>query len=331
MIASGLLPGRAEVFESFFRNKELDFTDSYYKAQRAFQLDPEQDFNKVKNRLGLEASLLYAQIYFSKQILFKKLRREMELHETGQNALNGEHDIVIVLPPHALITQSERQRFLKQCMGLATSAGFTRTSQALLNTESVLFGAQRLGRLLSDKKAQGRKVILISYSFGSAFVRVLLNQWDSEDLSHIKGWMNLSGVIFGSPLFHCSDKKQFLSPQKSFCRAFANEQKYFTQKLQTHHLKVVHFLGLKSGESLSRSERKQRERLRAWGPNDGIMDFAPYQKINQAVVPLLDQGHFIDLSLLSMTATRTLSLMVSPLPQPLSVEKMSPTGWVSRL
>jgi len=299
---------------SLFKNKSLDYSEAYYQAQRAYKIDPNQDFVRVKSRIGLTAAATYSQIYFSNQMRYKRFRRDLEIHQMHANALNGDYDVLVVLPPRGSLAKGQIEVLLRQTMGLAISAGFDFVSQAQLNTDRVLHGAKRLHNLVLEKKKAGRKLIIVSYSYGSAFVRVMLDNSRPEEVSHIKGWTNLSGMIFGSPLFHCSDKMELFSSTTPSQRTFSSEQKYFLKKMNTHGIKTIHFLGMKNNESLNRAELRQRDRLRAWGPSDGYIPFASYQNLDQTVVPLFDQGHLIDLSSLSLTFVRALSSLVSTVP-----------------
>ena len=227
---------------NLFKEKSLDYADAYYQARRSFQIDPNQDFISVKNRIGLVSATTYAQIYFSNLNRYKKFRRELDLHSQTMNAKNHDYDVLIIVPPRGSVPQRVIQHMIRQTMGLSTSAGFSFVSTARLNTDRVLHGAKRLKNLILEKKKAGRKLILVSHSFGSAFVRVMLDNSESHEVEHVKGWVNLSGLVFGSPLFNCSDKKTLLNSTTPSQRTFSSEQKYFRGTPNIHQLKVVHFL-----------------------------------------------------------------------------------------
>ncbi len=297
---------------SLFKDRELESTEAYYQARRAFEIDPDQDFLRVKSRIGLAGALVYAQMYFSNQSRYKRFRRQIELHKNSSNSLNQEHDVLLVLPPRGTLPNEVIQEMLRQSMGLSTSAGFAYVTHAKLNSDRVIDGARRLHKLILEKKKLNRKVIMVSFSYGSAFVRVLLDQSSQQDLSPLRGWVNLSGLIFGSPLYNCSNKMSVFFKSTPSQRTFSCEQKHFKVPMKSQKFKSVHFLGLKS--SLTGVEWRHREKLRAWGPGDGFIPFAPYRKLDHTVVPLLDQGHVINLNQMSMTYIRTLSSMVSTLP-----------------
>ncbi len=301
-----------------FKDKSLDYSSAYYQAQRSFEIDPKQNFIDVKNRLGLIGASTYAQIFFANQTRCKRFRRELDLHSQSRNALNHEHDVMIVLPPRGSLNQQIINRMLRQSLGLATSAGFAYVSHAQLNTDRVLSAAKRLQQMVLEKKKSGRKLILVSHSYGSAFVRVMLDNCKDSEVDHVKGWLNFSGLIFGSPLFHCSDRTRWVKGVKPWQRTFSSEQRYFRHNPKTHNVKTIHFLGMKNNETLSRYEVKMREHLRAWGPSDGLVPFAPYAKLEQTVVPVFEQGHLIDLSQMALSFVRSLSATVSTLPMPIT-------------
>ena len=302
------------MFERFFRDRSLNDSESYYSALKSFKIDPQQNLIDCKNRLGLQAATHYAQLYFTHHNRYKRLRREIELHRQESNPLNREVDVFIVTPPEKTIAKSSVRRFLRQSMGLCMSGQFAYVTPAQLHTDRVLLGAKRLYKLIEEKRKKQRKCIIVSYSFGSAFVRVMLDNMTKEEASTIKGWANVSGLIFGSPLFHCSDKKSLFYNVTGAQRSFSSEQRYFNSRLNTKGVKTVHFLGLKCDSGLGYQEWKRREALKAWGPNDGIIPYEPYRHVEQPVIPLIDQGHGIDLAGISSTFIRLLSSMVSTLP-----------------
>lgn len=298
-----------------FVDRSLEDSDNYFKAMKAYKLDPEQRFVDVKNRIGLNASSSYAQMYFANRGTYKRFRRELDLHFHESNPLNKEYDVLLVTPPNGFPGKKETQRFIHQAMGLGTSGQFAFVSQVQINSKSVLRGAKRLFNIVEERRRKGRKLLIVSYSFGSAFVRVMIDQMQESELSIIKGWLNISGLIFGTPRYDCSDRSRWFGRKDIGERSFSMEQRYFRKGFDTRGIKTVHMLGLKNDSRLSIMAERKREFLKAFGPNDGMIPFGPYQFLNQPVVPLLDQEHFINLSGISSTYLKILSSMVSLLPQ----------------
>jgi hypothetical protein len=295
-----------------FSSQELLASEAYYQARRSYEIDPNQDFVRVKSRIGLRASIIYAQMYFADQPRYKRFRRAIELHKFQRNQQNKNYDVLIVLPPRGLLPKEWTQAMLRQAMGLATSAGFAHISQAQLNTDRVLLGAKRLHQLIKEKNRQQRRVIVVSFSYGSAFARVLFDQSSPRDLQGIQGWVNLAGLIFGSPRYNCSNKVRLFFSSTPAQRTFSCEQQYFKTPMRRQNFQSLHFLGMQS--QMSEAEWRMREKLRAWGPNDGVISFAPFQKLEQTVIPLPDQGPLINLDQMSMTFICSLSSLVSTLP-----------------
>lgn len=261
----------------------------------------------------MEGSYSYAQLYFAGTMAMKRFRRELELHHKEYNQLNNQYDIVIVEPPHQFFRRGIVQKTIRQYSILALSGGFGLVTTSNLNTDNAIEGGRKLFKLIEDKRKAGRKVLLISFSYGSAFVRIMLDHMQSHDVGIIKGWLNLSGLIFGSPRFHCSDKKSIFGVSRAL-RSFSSEQRYFTTPFDPKGIKVVHGLGLNPLHNLSRADVKAREYLRAWGPNDGLIPFASYQKLTGPVLTVPGQGHIIDVANMASTFVRSLSSMVSTIP-----------------
>lgn len=296
-----------------FSKPKVVESDIYYQALKAYQIDPDQDFVRVKNRIGLECAYSYAQLYFAGTMGMKRFRRELELHNKEYNQLNSQYDIIVVEPPTHFLRKQLVQKTVRQYSILARSAGFGMVSPSHLDADNAIDGGRRLFKLIDEKRKNGRKVILISFSYGSAFVRVMLDHMESHDVDTIKGWLNISGLIFGSPRFHCSDKKSFFGVSKAL-RSFSSEQRYFVAPFDPKGIKVVHALGFNAFQNLSRTEVRAREYLRAWGPNDGLIPFADYQKLTGPVLTAPGQNHLIDVSSMASTFVRSLSSMVSTIP-----------------
>ncbi len=287
--------------------------NNYYKAIKAYKLNPQQDFSRLRSEIGLDAATEYAHLYFSHLKLNQKLRREIELHPYEYNQLNSSVDVMIIPPPHALITEEIFKKHIQPFSPLATSCGFAHVSLLEMKVDSVHEGARRLLKVIQDKAKNQKKVLLISLSYGSAFVRLMLDHANETEKASVKGWMNLSGLIFGSPRFHCSDRAFWTQKVSRLQRSFSSEQKYFLTPLSNLDVKTIHFLGLQIGQQQG-ANRKEREYLKAWGPNDGLVPFYRYQNLTHPVFSFAGDGHWISISDHASFFAKTMSAMVSVLP-----------------
>lgn len=303
------------MLKSLFFKSEHSEAESYYRALKSFRRDPNQDFAAVKRHLGLDVATTYAQFYFQNQKTQQRFRREVELHAGDYNQLNSQFDVLIVAPSQKMQPSHLIKQITKQASSLATSAGFKYVTQAQLHSNNVLESARRLQRVLLDKSKKGRQVLLVSFSFGSAVVRVLLDHLNSSETKMIKGWLNASGLIFGTPRFHCSDKKSFYNAVSLDMRSFSCEQSYFKKPLDTKGIKTVHMLAIKQPKDMTLVEQRNCSFLKAWGPNDGLVPFRDYQKLQAPVMPIMGHSHLIDFASVATLYVRSLSSMVSTLPQ----------------
>jgi hypothetical protein len=303
------------VLKSLFMKSDVAGPDTYYQAVKAFQRNPNMDFASVKRYHGMAVAYHYAQLYFTSQKSYGRFRREIDLHsDRGYNQLNNLFDVLVVPPPASLIKPYISQRLTKQAVSLAIGAGFGQSSQLQLESANALEGARRLLRVLQERHDKARPLLLVSYSFGSTFVRILLDQASSEDLRWVKGWVNVSGLVYGSPRYHCSDRFFLSNPMTRDLRSFSCEQKYLQKSFDTHGIKTLHFLGLKSPSLMNFTEWRNCNYLRAWGPNDGLVPLSHYQKVSGPVVPIMNQTHLIDFGEMASLYVRSLSSMVSTLP-----------------
>ncbi len=287
--------------------------NSYYKAIKAYKNNPQQDFSRLRAEIGLAAATEYAHIYFSNLKTNLKFKRELEIHSFEYNQLNSQVDVIIVPPPRALISDEAYKRYIKPLSALVTSCGFAHVSILDLKVDSVLEGARGLHKQVQEKIRGSKKFIIISTSYGSGIVRTMMDHASQQELSAIKGWINLSGLIFGSPRFHCSDKTFWPQKNSRLQRSFSSEQTYFLSPFKDYGIRTVHFLGLQLGSEPSEN-RSEREFLKAWGPNDGLVPFYRYQNLSQPVVSFANEGHWISIVDHASLFVKTLSSMVSVIP-----------------
>ena len=128
--------------------------------------------------------------------------------------LNKEIHLLIVPPPSGVSERQYRAQSIPAIERIAYSCGFLRVRQLLLKEETVVEGALKLKRVLQRSQREGKKVVIVSFGEGSAYVRYCMDQ--APDIHQfVKGWLNLSGLIFGSPFYNCSNRKRlFVKQQK---------------------------------------------------------------------------------------------------------------------
>ena len=276
------------------------------QALRFFKTNPNEDFVKVKDSMGLEAATFYAHFYFSNQRSFKNFRHGLKFHSEGMDPLHSQYDVLLVMPPSSLLNKKKVAFVSRCCSLLAVSAGFRSVSHAHLETNSVLDGASDLRQIILKRQKMGSRLILVSFSYGSAFLRVALDLLGSGGIHSIKGWFNISGLVFGSPRFHGS-ARGFYYDYLSGRSDFSSEHKYFSSHWDSP-VKTVHVLAMGGRTFLEKTHQNFLER---WGPNDGLICFADYQNAKGPVISLPGQNHFVDMRVIDSVYIRSLSSMVN--------------------
>ena len=277
------------------------------QALRFFKTNPNEDFVKVKDSMGIEVATFYAHFYFSNQQSFKNFRHGLKFYSEGMDPIHSQYDVLLVMPPSSLLNKKKVAFVSRCCSLLAVSAGFRSVSHAHLETNSVLDGASDLREIILKRQKTGSRLVLVSFSYGSAFLRVALDLLGSDGINFVKGWFNISGLVFGSPRFYGSGRSFYYDYLTSDRSDFSSEHKYFSSNWDSP-VKTVHVLAMGGRTFL---EKSHRNLLEQWGPNDGLICFADYQKVRDPVISLPGQDHFVDMRAIDSVYIRSLSSMVN--------------------
>jgi hypothetical protein len=262
---------------------------------RELHNNPHQDLFDVQKKHGLEA----ANLFFYRRTLgtqkCKAFRRIID-EQAGDFSLNN-HDMTFLIVSTSVGSREKQRAYSEQQWEeMATDAGFKEIVKFNPQVNSLLDGALQLKKQFQQLTAHKKKVIVASCSHASGFVRFAIDQTPSDELKAIMAWLNVSGVVFGSPRYHCSDKKNFLSlRQNDELRSFSCEQKYFIRPISDKVPAIVSFIGVRGRQSMTAKERKDFFALKHWGPNDGYITFRDYEKMPGFVVPLWGQPHHMNL------------------------------------
>ncbi|MCB0377249.1 MAG: hypothetical protein KDD33_02035 [Bdellovibrionales bacterium] len=284
------------------------------KGLQLFRQDPNLDFIKLARKQGLDVASAYAYRYFGQ--FLDRFRREMELQTREYNPENAEVDILIVVPDSSLGFEVYFKKFTQDMARLAYGCGFTRVQQIELRSPSVVDSARQLSKVLQTHAEKERQSILISLSFASATARLALDNLNKEVLSSVRGWLNFSGLIFGSPRYFLRKQENFFSRGPDL-RSYSSEQKYFLKPMSAHSLRSYHFLSMGTSHQLSIADQRRRQGLKAWGPNDGFVAFESYKRVLGSVIPIWGQGPFIHLDPVHGLISKALCSLVCPVPSKL--------------
>lgn len=166
---------------------------------------------------------------------------------------------------------------------LATKFGFENYLVPLPSTGSVEEGAIVLAAEIARHSRSGKKIILVgSSAAGPAIQLVLGERLGKKELSSIKAWLNLGGILQGSPLVDYSEKRPqrwwfdlvvwYKGWDKKAIRSMgtAASRRRFS-RLQLHSdIVVLNYMGIPLSGQLSQYAEAGYRILRPYGPNDGL-------------------------------------------------------------
>ncbi|HVH92291.1 MAG TPA: hypothetical protein VM783_12995, partial [Candidatus Acidoferrum sp.] len=122
----------------------------------------------------------------------------------------------------------------------------------------------------------GRRLIVISASKSSPEVALALTRLETTETRHIAAWINVAGVLQGTPLAdeHLFQELEFLVGEVDV----AGEESLTTQRGRRRfdsfhipkHVLVVNYLGIPVTGTISFCGRRTFNSLRKHGPNDGV-------------------------------------------------------------
>ena len=166
---------------------------------------------------------------------------------------------------------------------LATKAGLENHLVPLPSTGSVEQGANVLAAEIARHSRSGKKIILVGSSAAGPVVQLALGERLAEkELSSIKAWLNLGGLLQGSPLVDYSEKRPqrwwfdlvvwYKGWDRKAIRSMgttASRSRF--SRLQLHSdIVVLNYMGIPLSGQLSQNAEAGYRILRSYGPNDGL-------------------------------------------------------------
>jgi hypothetical protein len=143
---------------------------------------------------------------------------------------------------------------------------------------------QQVARRMSELKAAGKRVILVSTSKGSADVVAALGKFMSrEDSRHVVGWINVNGAIRGSVVadyvFECPLRTSvggMVMRRRYGGHMFgaldmstSESRRRLDESSIPPHVEIINLVGIPMSGQLSERGRRYHNRVSELGPNDG--------------------------------------------------------------
>jgi hypothetical protein len=170
-------------------------------------------------------------------------------------------------------------------------------------TGSVERNATVLASEIARRSRSGKKIILAGASSAGPAIHLVLGEMLSEkDRNSVKAWLNLGGILQGSPLVdHLEARPWLFSPivwlkgwDKEAIRSMSTRRSRsrFARLDMGSGILVVNYLGVPLSGQLSRFSRDQYPILSSDGPNDGLTMLADAIAPNSLTIVALGSDHF---------------------------------------
>jgi len=294
--------------------KKLETSESdegrYQAVLSEIEANPNQKLSGIQRKLGLDGATHFHYLQMLGQHRAKAFRSLIRERKQDFSLSHQDIDFLIVRGPKG-IQGAAQKKTAQGLVKLAREAGFKKVDVFQPDNPSLLSGSLELKSIIKKRRERGRQLFICSFSFGSAYFRYALDQGNREFFNHILGWLNLSGMVYGSPRFQLDKKKHwYLAKRSEFLRSFSCENKYFARPVADHIPCTVSFLSSRLSGSMTSGEKKHYHGLRHWGPNDGWICFNDYETMPGFVIPLWGQKHFLNPGRESVILQKTIGYLV---------------------
>lgn len=250
------LPSREEL-EEISRRFSVDFA-ALFLADRLLNNECNKDLNQHFDHYVKKAATIDASVAASYQILFVP----------GWDYVKNGH--------------VSGANFAKP-RELATQFGFENYLVPIPSTGSVEEGARVLAAEIARHSRSGKEIILVGSSAAGPAIQLALGERLGEkELSSIKAWLNLGGILQGSPLVDFSEKRpqrwwfdlviRYKGWDKKAIRSMgtvASRKRFSRLQLQSD-IVVFNYMGIPLSGQLSQHAEAGYRILRSYGPNDGL-------------------------------------------------------------
>jgi hypothetical protein len=185
---------------------------------------------------------------------------------------------------------------------------------------------------IDAQAASGRKLIVASASKSGVEVALALSQLGDGGSGHVAAWLNIVGMLQGSPL---ADQNiwqglEYLTGKIDTAGiaslTTARSRRRFAGLRIPAHILVVNYIGIPVAGSISSLARRGYDRLRPYGPSDGLSLLPDLMAPAGLTLVELGSDHFLlaermDLKTIALT-TAVIRWIESRMPVPVSADRV---------
>ncbi|HEV7402878.1 MAG TPA: hypothetical protein VGO11_08135 [Chthoniobacteraceae bacterium] len=214
---------------------------------------------------------------------------------------------VVAIVPGAFYRENPRTgadgQFVRE---VAERLGLPVVTAPLSSTGRLAENAQLLVEWLATQRA--RPLVLVSVSKGGSDLKVALQRPDAgAAFAHVRGWINLCGILDGTPMAEWLLSSDWLARANRFVYRIRGRSLDFLEDMQRRpgsplagplvlppHLRTIHVVGFPLLAHLRNGlVRRCHARLAPFGPNDGSLLLSDVIRWHGQLCPVWGADHYL--------------------------------------
>lgn len=238
-------------------------------------------------RLARASSNDFAALYFAERSTqeHRRLKERFLAYSMAprEGPVRSAPYVVVFVPGLFYKTHPETKGDLREAEQLVQSMGVATDRVESGDADTVEANAQRIADFITQRKDDGRELILVSASKGGPEVLYALGRLVPKAAAQrVRAWVSIGGVLRGSPVadqyltgprswlagvaawwmgFPC-DMVASLSTQRSLAR--------FAELSMPEHVQVLHYVAVPLSGTITPEVRDPYETMHSHGPSDGL-------------------------------------------------------------
>jgi len=235
-------------------------------------------------------SVDFAALFFADRLLAHKCNRALNqrfndyVANPHKRAANTAQYVVLFVPGWDYVANGHLTGAnFAEPRRLATAFGLENELVPISPTGSVEENARIVARTVNERVASGKKILIAGASSAGPAIHLALGDVLSKrDLQAVKAWINLGGILQGTPLIDYAQHwpQIWLFDLVSWWREWNRDavmsmgtgpsQKRFTRLRIDADVLIINYVGIPLSGQLSKFARDKYPLLRDAGPNDGL-------------------------------------------------------------
>jgi len=293
-----------EAIKDYLAKRNLTDLEYTYRGHQVRQYVGDAEVNpkllrEIQTNHGYDAACWVLYKHFRERQSFIDFNNFIDQNRATVYSKNYKDYLVFTMTHNPWVSRKVNEDYQWQMKNFAVDAGFDVSYPEIPYQRSIFPNAYYYQDIL--KRFAGRKVILLTHSLATLETRWLLERSQQLDV-RIAGWLNLSGLLYGTSLPPSSrdwwySVKQYFGDEYPVLKEVSRANSYCYGNLKFPvNFPMVNVLGFKPSKYFSVTDAIRDRELKHWGPHDGFVTHMDYLNSPGVVWPILGQDHYLNLT-----------------------------------